>query len=142
MPSFDEAWTAAAKSRTGELVSLKLRPLLHAVYSQVVLHPEDLASLKHGLQQLLEFLNSEGRTNANCWATDLFFGLCEGWERDWGDMDLPEEYHDVFAKMSEALHDTVQAPSVAWNFGCLPEQLLEEVGRLRVDLPMSEDTPV
>ena len=130
MPSFDEAWTAAAKSRAGELVSLNLRPLLHDVYSQVVSHPGDLAGLKRSLQQLLEFLNVEGRTNANCWATDLFFGLCEGWERDWGDLDLPEEYHDVLAKMGEALHDTVQAPYFAWNFGCLPEQLLEEVSRL------------
>jgi hypothetical protein len=140
VPSFDEAWAAAARARDGESISPKLRSLLQEVYSHIVQHPEDLAGLKRGLQHLLEFLNSDGRTNANCWAADLFFGLCEGWERDWGDLELPEEFHDVLARMGEALHDTVQAPSFARNFGCLPEQLLEQVGRLRIDLPMSDDT--
>src|ERR1700674_3145625 len=111
MPSFDEAWTAVAKTRTGESVSLRLRPLLQEVYSLVVSRPEDLAGLKRGLHHLLEFLSYEGRTNANCWATDLFIGLCESWERDWGDLDLPEELHDMLAKMGEALHDTFQPPS-------------------------------
>jgi hypothetical protein len=32
--------------------------------------------------------------------------------------------------MGEALHDTVQAPEIAENFGCLPEQLLERVRHL------------
>ena len=38
--------------------------------------------------------------------------------------------HDILAMMSEALHDTVQAPEIAQNFGCLPEQLLEKVRNL------------
>lgn len=139
MPSFDEARAAAARTRDGESVSPNLGPLLQEVYTLFVSRPEDLAGLMHSLKDLLEFLRYEGRTNANCWATDLFFGECKGWERDWVDLDLPEELHDVLAKMGEALHDTVQAPSVARNFGCLPEQLLEEVGRLRIDL--SEDKP-
>ena len=29
------------------------------------------------------------------------------------------------------LHDTVQAPEIARNFGCLPEQLLERVRSLQ-----------
>ena len=77
------------------------------------------------LRELLRFLAHEGRTNANCWAVDLFFCNSQGWERDWGDLDLPEQIHDVLAKMGEALHDTVGTPDIAQNFGCLPEQLLE-----------------
>ncbi|MGH9865387.1 MAG: hypothetical protein ACRD4H_08250, partial [Candidatus Acidiferrales bacterium] len=65
--------------------------------------------------------------NANCWAVDLFFLLSERWERDWAEQRLPEDFHDVLALMGHALHDTVQAPDIARNFGCLPEQLLERV---------------
>ena len=76
-------------------------------------------------EDLLLFLNGEGRSNANCWAADLFFANSEGWEGDWAEQNLPEGFHDVLAMMGEALHDTVQAPEIAKNFGCLPEQLLE-----------------
>ncbi len=65
-------------------------------------------------------------------AVDLFFCASEGWERDWTDQSLPEEFHGVLARMGEALHDTVQSPAVAKNFDCLPEQLLEEVRNLRI----------
>ncbi len=82
------------------------------------------------------FLAGEGRTNANCWAVDLFFGLTQGWEHDWADQGLPENFHDVFSMMGEALHDTVRAPDVAQNFDCLPEQLLDRVKRLRIDVPI------
>jgi hypothetical protein len=50
--------------------------------------------------------------------------------KDWGEQNLPESFHDVLAMMGEALHDTVQAPETAENFGCLPEQLLERVRHL------------
>lgn len=73
---------------------------------------------------------SRGRSNANCWATDLFFARGENWETDWAERDLPESIHDVLAMMGEALHDTVQAPDIARNFGCLPEQLFERVRQL------------
>jgi hypothetical protein len=58
---------------------------------------------------------------------------CSAWERDWREQQLPEGFHDFFLMMGEALHDTVKYPDVAWNFGCLPEQLLERVKRLPVD---------
>jgi hypothetical protein len=32
--------------------------------------------------------------------------------------------------MGEALHDTIGAPEIAENFGCLPEQLLERLRQL------------
>jgi len=37
------------------------------------------AALKKSLEELLEFLSNRGRTNANCWAVDLFFCLSDGW---------------------------------------------------------------
>lgn len=134
MPNFDEAWAVVAKPRDGEAVSPKLRPLLQDVYTQVVFHPTHLIELKKNLVNLLEFLMKEGRTNSNCWAVDLFFCHSQRWERDWAEQELPEDFHDVFAMMGEALHDTVQARSFAEQYGCLPEQLLERVGKLQVEV--------
>jgi hypothetical protein len=130
MAGFDQAWLAVSGSRNGEAVSSRLRPLLQAVYRQVLAEPIDLALLKQSLVGLLTFVGGEGRSNANCWATDLFFARCENWESDWAERNLPDGFHDVLAMMSEALHDTVQAPEIAQNFGCLPEQLLERVRSL------------
>lgn len=135
MPGFDEAWTAVAVPRNGEPVSHVLRPLLQAVYSQSVSQPLNAVELKKSLEHLLTFLAGEGRTNANCWAVDLFFAHSQGWERDWAEQGLPDDFHDVLARMGEALHDTVKAPDIAENFGCLPEQLLERVRRLTAVTP-------
>lgn len=129
MPSFDEAWAAVAVNRDGEAVSQGLRPLLAAVYREIFAEPFSEARLAGTLKDLLEFLAGPGRTNANCWAADSFFGLNQGWERDWGDMRLPGRLRDVLSMMGEALHDTVRAPGIAENFGCLSEQLLERVRR-------------
>jgi hypothetical protein len=86
--------------------------------------PVNLPALKDSLVKLFQYLSGEGRTNANCWATDLFF-CSDDLEHHWTDQTLPDDFHDVLAKMGEALHDTVSSPDVASNFGCLPEQLLE-----------------
>ena len=73
-----------------------------------------------------------GRTNANCWVVDLLFCLDDiCWERDLADHDLPEDLHDVLAKMGNALHDGVPSPEIAKNFDCLPEQLLDRVRGLK-----------
>lgn len=125
--SFHEAWLAVSGRRNGEQVSHRLRPLLEAVYQQLLAESVDLVTLRRSLVELLTFLRGEGRSNANCWATDLFFAHSEGWERDCAEQNLPEDFHDVLAMMGEALHDTVQAPEIAGNFGCLPEQLLERL---------------
>ena len=127
MASLDHLWRAVCRERNGESVSPKLRSLLEAVYRQIHAEPLDLAALKQSLEDLLSFLSVEGRTNSNCWATDLFFARNENWETDWADRNLPAQLHDVLALMGEALHDTVQAPEIAKNFGCLPEQLLERI---------------
>ncbi len=133
MQAFEDAWSNAAKPRDGELVSAQLRPLLKSVYFHVLSRPTDLVGLKKSLEQLLGFLAGEGRTNANCWAADLFFCL----HFEWAETALPEDFHNVFTKMGEALHDTVLAPRVARDYGCLPEQLLEGVRRLDVGTPIT-----
>lgn len=138
MANFDRAFGTAAKTRDGEMVSTQLRPLLHDVYTQVVSPSKDLAALKKSLIVLLEFLRDEGRTNANCWAVDLFFAESDRWECDWTEQKLPEDFHDIFAMMSEALHDTVQASSIAENFGCLPEQLLSQINKLQAGAAQNE----
>jgi hypothetical protein len=128
--SFDEAWAAVNHRRNGERVSPELRPLLRRVYADVLAAPLDPVSLKGNLTALLEYLNGKGRTNANCWAVDLFFCESEGWERDWTEQNLPDDFHEVLAPMGEALHDTVRTPRIGENFDCLPEQLLDRVQRL------------
>jgi hypothetical protein len=135
MTGFEEAWSAAAISRDGEVVSPLLRPLLNEVYVQVLAKPKNLPALKKSLAQLLTFLAGEGRSNANCWAVDLFFCSSGEWGSDWSDQGLPDEFHDVLARMGEALHDTVRAKDVAENFDCLPEQLLDRVNRIDTDTP-------
>jgi hypothetical protein len=133
MAGFNEAWSAVAIPRNGESVSPGLRPLLQGVYSDLLTRPTDLVRLKESLGELLEYLAGAGRTNANCWTVDLFFGLSQAWESDWTDQDLPGDFHDVLSKMGEALHDTITTPDVARNFDCLPEQLLKRVRLLKVD---------
>jgi hypothetical protein len=124
MASFEEAWKAVSDTRHGK-PSDQLREHLKPVYDCCVAEMVELKLLVASLDRLLAFLETEGRTSANCWATDLFFMDCTDWERDWADHgdDLPESLHDVLAMMGEAMHDTVDAPEVARNFGCLPEQL-------------------
>ena len=82
MAGFEAAWAAVDHAKHGEPVSPELRPLLRQVYSDVLAVPTDLPALKESLARLLQYLSAAGRTNANCWAVDLFFCSSEGWERD------------------------------------------------------------
>jgi hypothetical protein len=127
MAGFSEAWAAVDVQHNGEMVAPGLRPLLQTVYSECLAQPKNLAGLKRSLEELLFYLAGEGRTNANCWAVDLFFGMSQGWEQDWAELNLPNEFHGVLSTMGEALHDTVHSPAIAENFNSLPEQLLERV---------------
>ena|SRR5690348_748772 len=132
MKGFEQLWTLVAKTRDGEPVSPELKSLLRRVYDDALGSPVNLAALKHSLMELLRYLSAEGRTNANCWAADLFFCSDDNlWERDWTEQNLPDSFHDVMAMMGQALHDTVTSPDIAGNFDCLPEQLLERVKRLQ-----------
>jgi len=116
----------------GEPVSPELAPLLIAVYNELSRKSDDLRPLVGAVERLLIFVASPvGRTNANCWAADLFFALGEGW----GDVDwehVPEALGDILGDMGSALHDTVQAPAMAENFECLPEQLLARLRTLEI----------
>lgn len=133
MKGFEQLWTAVAKTRDGEPVSPELKPLLRRVYDDVVTTSVGLGNLKHSLVELLRYLSEEWRTNANCWAADLFFCSEDDlWEHDWSEQNLPDDFHDVLAMMGQALHDTVTSPDIADNFDSLPEQLLERAMRLRV----------
>lgn len=132
MPSFEEAWDAAAKPRGGETVSPELKPLLYDTYTLVLANPKNLSALKQSLQALLEYLAGPGRTNANCWAVDLFFMTDDNWESDWGEQGLPDDFANIFTAMGGALHDTVSSPHIAENFGSLPEQILAQVNRLDI----------
>ncbi|MHC4591433.1 MAG: hypothetical protein ACYS8L_01915 [Planctomycetota bacterium] len=114
-------------------VSSKLPPLLEAVYLEISRRPANLHALKAALECLLSFLASpEGRTNANCRATDTFFCLREGWDADWE--HLPQALRDVLDDMGHALHDTVTAPHIAEESGCTPEQLLARVHQIDIDI--------
>ena len=138
MAGFDAAWAAVDHPKDGQTVSPELRPFLQRVYSEVLAIPTDLPALKDSLTKLLEYLNGAGRTNANCWAVDLFFCLSEGWEKDWTEQNLPDAFHDVLSLMGQALHDTIRTPEIAENFDCLPDQLLDRVRRLHVSSPVDE----
>jgi hypothetical protein len=129
MKGFEQVWSSVARTRGGEAVLPELRPLVLRVHNDATTSPVNLPALKKSLVKLLQYLSGEGRTNANCWAADLFF-CSDDCEHHWSDQTLPDDFHDVLAKIGEALHDTVSSPDVASNFGCLPEQLLECAERL------------
>jgi hypothetical protein len=124
MKDFEQVWASIAETRHAAGISPHLKTLVLRVHIDATTIPVGLPTLRGSLSELLRYLSSEGRTNANCWTTDLFFSTDE-LEEDWSSHELPEDLHEVFCRMSEALHDTVSSPDVAWNFGCLPEQLLE-----------------
>lgn len=129
MKSVEEVWNSVSRTRGGETASLDLKPLLLRVHHDATTAPVNLPTLKTSLVGLLHYLSGEGRTNANCWAADMFF-CSDDLEHHWSEQELPEDFHEVLARMGEALHDSIGTPDVARNFGCLPEQLLELAERL------------
>jgi len=129
MKDLEQVWSSVSRTRGGEVASPDLKPFVLRVHNDATTSPVNLPTLKNSLVKLLQYLSGEGRTNANCWATDLFF-CSDDLENHWADQSLPDDFNSVLAKISEALHDTVSSPDVACNFGCLPEQLLECAERL------------
>jgi hypothetical protein len=98
-----------------------LLPLMEKLHTSLNATPIDLVAVKGALVEVLEFLASpKERTDANCSAVDLFLMHDDAWDSE----RLPEEYAEILAHMSDALHDTVSAPEIAKNFGSTPEQLL------------------
>jgi hypothetical protein len=119
---------AEADSRTRELVN--------AVQSILAQDVPDLMELKNSLINLLEYLSSPiGRTDENCNAINSFFIFDDLWV----DRNLPDHFHDIFADMSSALHDTVSAPEIAESFDSAPEQLLKRAKELNIQQSTSMD---
>lgn len=122
--SFESLWSEAVRHRQ---VARSLRPLVKRVYDAIGARSPEL---KRHLEELLEFLASEhGRTDANCCAVDRFFAATEA---TWS--DLPPALRDIFSDMSATLHDAIYAPAIASTFDSLPEQLLQRVRQLQLDL--------
>jgi hypothetical protein len=131
MKTLEEVWSSVARTRGGEVVSPELRPLVFRVHINATTTPVDLPALKSSVVALLQYLSAQGRTNANCWAADLFFSS-DDLDHVWSEQELPDDFHALLAMMGEALHDTVSSPEIAQNFGCLPEQLLKRAKRLEI----------
>jgi len=105
----------------------RARELVNAVQSILAQDVPDLMELKNSLINLLGYLSSpNGRTDENCNAINSFFMFDDLWV----DRNLPDHFHDIFADMSSALHDTVSAPEIAENFDSTPEQLLKRAKEL------------
>ena len=101
----------------------ELRTHLSSAYHAIVHRPYDPDRVAEAIRGLLEYLSSpEGRTDANCVTTDLFFCLQEDWADAWE--DEPEWLADILADLGGALHDTFRHPDIAKNFDSTPEQLL------------------
>src|SRR5262245_34701545 len=121
---------AIIEEKYGEQVSPGLRPLLEAVYSCLEDRTIELGNVVTAIESVLSFLASpEGRTNANCWAADLFFCIRDDWECSWE--HLPEELQEILEEMGGALHDTVQFPDIAQRLDATPEQLLSRLAWFR-----------
>jgi|SRR6266436_6549557 len=108
MAGFSEAWAAVDVHRNGETVSPGLRPLLQAVYAQCLAQPHNLVELKRSLEDLLTYLAGEGRTNANCWAVDLFFALT----RDGSETGQSRNYQRSFTMSSRQWEGLCTTPSM------------------------------
>lgn len=120
MRDFDEVWKAAVSFRR---VSHELRGLLHDVHAAFA-QPDALAP---ALERLLEFLiTPNGRTDANCSATDAFIARTEA---TWRTI-VSEPLAAILDDMGGTLHDSVHAPNIAKTFEATPEQLLERLRRL------------
>ena len=114
----------------------RARELGNAVQSILAQDVPDLMELKNSLINLLEYLSSpNGRTDENCNAINSFFMFDDLWV----DRNLPDHFHDIFADMSSALHDTVSAPEIAENFDSTPEQLLKRAKELNTQQSASLD---
>jgi hypothetical protein len=117
---FDQRFRTAVRTRT---VSRELRGLLENAFESL---GKDPRSLKSALEELFMFLTTpDGRTDANCCATDAFFSAID--ESDERLQRIPPSLRNLVMTIGGALHDSVYAPHIASNFDSLPEQLLQRV---------------
>jgi len=109
---------------------LRAQDLVKAIQLILANDPPDLKALRNSLIVLLEYLSSnDGRSDTNCNAVDMFFMF----DNLWVERNLPSSFHDIFADISGALHDTVSSPEIAENFYSTPEQLLKRAKALNIE---------
>lgn len=117
-----------AGKRMGNLNDGKqeLDAYLFKVRDSVSATPANIAAIKSALAELLVYLSSqEDRIGENCATTDTFFQLHDDYGFNW--FHLPEELQLILEDIGGQLHNTVEHPDIATNFGSTPEQLLERV---------------
>ena len=86
--------------------------------------------LDSSLENLLYFLTTPaGHTKENCEETDLYFCLHKDNGFNWD--HLPEDYQLILDDIGGQLHDTIESPEIAKNFGSTPEQLLKRIRKLK-----------
>ncbi len=123
----------------GESVSSELEPLIATVFQAVYCNSVDEDQIFVAIRNLLDFLcSSTGRTNANCYATDHFFGFVSeehwpGGEERWA--HLSPQTAASLGMLGDSLHDTFTAPEVANP----PEAILARVLELD-DLRRAQQT--
>ena len=115
---FSSRFRSAVRTRK---VSSALEPLLRNVDDALNADASSLVPL----EDLFKFLSSsEGRTDANCCATDAFFSSLD---EDPRLNRLPAAEQTIVASIGGALHDAIYAPHIAANFDSLPEQILARI---------------
>jgi len=109
-----------------ETISPQLRQLILDVHNKLIDMAQNTQDIKTSIEYLMTFLASpEGRTNAICEATDLYFCLHNDFGFGWD--HLPEELQFILDDIGGQLHDTFTAPEIALNFDSTPEQLLMRI---------------
>lgn len=127
--SFEYRYENAVRDR---VVSPEIKPFLRTLDNRMIQRPWNFAFMKDALVELLSFLTtSDGRTDGNCRAVDLFVILSSG--AAWlGLEDLPKPFEALLFDIGGQLSDTFTAPEIAENFQSLPEQLLERAQNLQM----------
>ena len=132
MSDFEKVFRRTVRWRLRRQASPELPALIRPLYEELIRSPANLAAIKKSLLRLLSFLTTpEGRTDANCGATDVFFCFRDYWERERS--ALPPPFELVLDDVGGCLHDTVSAPQIAENFESTPKQLLDRVRQLKVE---------
>ncbi len=129
MDSFDTVFDnvkALGRLAGREPISPELEPLLRALHHVLSQRSIKVTEVKAATVDVLRYLTTPtGRTDANCWAVNLF--MLEDWGPVELDLAVGDALNDVLADMGGALHDTIEYPDIARMFESTPEQLLQRV---------------
>ena len=113
-----------------ESISPKLRELILDTREKLANKESNIDSIILSLENLVTFLASDqGRTEANCAATDLYFCMHNDYSFSWD--HLPNDLQVILNDIGGQLHDTVSAREIATKFESTPEQLLMRIRKLK-----------